>query len=108
MAAKSATKTKAKVGISKTTKARATPRKPPPAAVNAFVAGGPGSDTGTSGRSGGQTTMVVRVRSGETQQRLTVYLPADLARDVRVKLAMENRTFSDVAAELFGAWAGGQ
>lgn len=74
-------------------------RKPPSAPdAAAFVAGGGAKPAQKS------TTTVTRKRTGAELRRMTIYLPDDVARAIKVRCAQEGRTITDVMSELAGKW----
>ena len=53
---------------------------------------------------GEQQARESRLRRTELGERLTVYLPPGLAKDLRVRCASERRSVSDAVTEAVGAW----
>jgi hypothetical protein len=45
-----------------------------------------------------------KLRRAELGERLTVYLPPALAKDLRVRCASERRSVSDAVTEAVGSW----
>ena len=98
------------------------PRKPPaaapvnPAAAAQFVASGGSAsasarkppDIQTSGHSDSgrrSSTTLTRTRGGErVVKRMTIYLPADLAKRLAVRCAEQDRQISDTIADAVEGW----
>lgn len=75
--------------------------KPDPIAVDQFVTGKESLDVQTSGSSDVQTSGlgIVQRRDGRVRRRMTVYLPPDLAKKLKIYAVSEDREISDVVAE---------
>ena len=83
--------------------------KPDPIAVDQFVNGqksldvqvSGGSDVPASGSSDVQVSGlgIVQRRDGRVRRRMTVYLPPDLAKKLKIHAVIEDREISDVVAE---------
>lgn len=48
--------------------------------------------------------LVSRLRRDESGERVSVYLPPDMATELRVRCARERRSVSDGVTEAIGAW----
>ena len=78
-------------------KPKIAPRKPPaPTAAADFIAGRKPSG---AGKQRGKFAHYERKRTGETMRRLTVYLPEDLVRELKVWCARSEVSLSDGLAE---------
>ena len=75
--------------------------KPDPVAVDQFVSGQKSPDVQTSGGSDVQVSGlgIVQRRDGRVRRRMTVYLPPDLAKKLKIYAVSEDREISDVVAE---------
>jgi len=79
-------------------KPKIAPRKPPaPTAAADFIAGrGP---SGGAGKQRSKHAHYERKRTGEVMRRMTVYLPEDLVRELKVWCAKAEVSLSDGLAE---------
>lgn len=83
-------------------KPKIAPRKPPPSSAAAdFVSGKASQRHGAATST--KTTRYTR-ENGEELERLTIYLPFDLAGQLRVRCAEERKRVSDAVAESVAAW----
>ncbi len=58
--------------------------------------------------SGGKSKPSTRGKRRDAGERLTIYVPPDIAEAVRVRCAKERRSLSEVGTEALAAWIGEQ
>jgi hypothetical protein len=78
-------------------------RQPVPDDAAARFVGGPANDDREQGR--GETTS--RLRRAQGGERLAIYLPPELARELRVRCAVDRRSASDAVTEALRTWLQG-